>query len=245
MAEPLTALSPIPKRAWTKERIHAAFKLLFAQWERDDVGGKPAGKKWNHTYVAAAGGRNLLRAIAHAYLTPEIFLRQIGGPAFDCWSRGWYPWDPERERELLLDAHARWKRDPLVGNPAGKRFNVYWLEKYGYRCRAALIDRRFRGGMQAFVRTVPVVYADWSFRRRVPTALIRRRIRRLHRAWLRDPRGRLGGMRFGWMYLRMIGERGIPTLIQRRGYGVVFRGRVMLPVRRAWGRRITKSEGGH
>lgn len=241
----LDILSSNPKRAWTRERILQAFRELFVQWKQDATIGALAGKAWGQKYVTDAGGRNLLRAIAYVPLTPEIFLRQIGGEIFTAWTRRWHVWDPEREREELQRAHTQWRTDTLVGRWAGKPFNVYWLERNGYHARVATIGRHFSGGVQAFARTIPDVYCDWSFRpRRVSTAEIRRRIRHFFRGWQRDPRGRLGGVQFGPMYLRQIGERGLPTLIDRRGRKKVFSGSGMFPVRRAWGRRISKSKGG-
>ena len=227
-------------RTWTKERIHAAFRELYARYERDEVYGAPVGKPWNQAYVTIAGGRNLLRTIAHAYLTPEAFLRQIGGEIFSRWTRGWHAWDSAREQETLREAHARWRSDSAIGKSAGKRFNIYWLENNGYRSRVACVDNNYPGGMQALVRTLPMVSADWSFRARVSTEEIRRRVRRRFDAWQHDPRGRLAGTPFGWTYLRRIGEYGLPTLIQRRGYTKVFRGRTMARVRRAWSQRIHK-----
>lgn len=237
-------LSSVPKRVWTKERIHLAFRELLARWERDAAAGAPAGARWDRKYVTLAGGHNLLRAIGYARLTPEIFLRQIGGEALDRWTRGRRVWDQDDERDTLSAAHARWKSDLIHGQAARRRFNAHWLERFGYRSRVALVYQHYPGGLQAFVRTVPRVYADWSFRKRVSTTEIRRQVRQLYRAWYCDPQGRLKGRAFGWNYLRRIGKRGLPKVMQRRGFSTIFRGRIMAPARRAWCRRIPKLRGG-
>lgn len=220
---------------WTPESISTALRELFELWLAARRSGATK-LRWCPSFLGTMKrGSRLLRSLSYARVPVEVYLARIGGPIVDEWFHKRQRWTRDELRDEFRRAHRTWLAEGANGKPAGRRFNVLYLT---IRARPLLqaIEKHVRGGVQAFVRTLPEVYRDWSCRTFRSDAEIRDELFKLHYAWLRAENGRAAGFPFGAGYLRCIGRKDLASAMKRRRPRRIFRGHENAPAARAWGK---------
>lgn len=227
-----------PRKDWTRDRILLALERFYSEWRDDEEHGREAGVCWSRAYIRRrVEGASMLRAVDYGPVRIEAILRQIGGPMYRDWRRLWNPWDPELMRERVREAHRRWQRDARYGISAGRPFNYAYLAR---RCGLQIltvVDEHYRGGIHAFMKTVPEAAADWQCRRwRFTNGDVQRGVMALYRRWIRDPAGRSAAMPFGTAYFMRHRQASLVQYLRRHGVRRVLRGRACAPIRAVLGK---------